>query len=94
MPWLSEAEFSNLMEPVLLLDTINRICFAMTPYRLMKTKLDEVQLKDNIKIYDDEDMEIPPILVQKKHGNIVFEKDKHNPYVKSKENFYPRLTYS
>jgi hypothetical protein len=89
MPILNEIDFANMIEPILLLDTINRICFNMTPYRMTKTKV-EPSLLDR----ERDNYEVPPILVQKKHGNIVFEKDKHNPYVKSKENFHPRLTYT
>ena len=40
MPIMSEIDFSNVIEPILLLDTINRICFDMTPYRLTKSKIE------------------------------------------------------
>lgn len=36
MQKLDEADFSNMIEPILLLDTFNRIRFNMTPYRLTK----------------------------------------------------------
>ena len=83
---MSEMDFSNVIEPILLLDTINRICFDMVPYNL-KQKNNSNEEQRNL-----DENEVPPIQVQKKHGNIVFEKDKHNPFMKTVENFYPRLT--
>jgi hypothetical protein len=40
---------------------------------------------------DEEDNEVPPILVQKRYGNVIFEKNKRNPYIKIHENYYPYL---
>lgn len=44
MPLITEVDFSNIIEPILLLDTMNRICFNMTPYRLTKTKVEVIHL--------------------------------------------------
>jgi hypothetical protein len=61
--------------------TINRISFGFTPYRLSKKSSIEnpLLLADPLNDYQ----EIPPILVKSAYGSIVFEKDKHNPYLKT-----------
>ena len=64
------------------LRSINRICFGFTPYRLSKkTQIEDKAMR--IKEADGEYEEIPPILVNSAYGCIIFEKNKHNPYLKT-----------